>query len=319
MTDYQEKQYVRYLSVVIPVYNEEENIDELFSRLKKTLDEKKYNWEVVFINDGSSDQTKDILVRLHNQNSEVKIIEFNRNYGQHSAVFAGFNEVEGEVVVVLDADLQNPPEEIPILINKLEEGYDVVSGLRENRQDSWFRKIPSFFMAKIISFATGVKMKDYGTMLRAYKREIIENVKNCQEISSYIPALANLFAKKVTEINVKHSSRSGGKSKYSFLKLLKLNFDFMTGFSALPIHFVSIMGLFVSFLGLGFGAFLGLRRLFLGDLPGEGGVFTLFAVLFVFMGIQIFSLGLIGEYIGRIYSEVRRRPRYFIKHKFIHR
>jgi len=311
--------YKFYLSIVVPVFNEQENLKELFTRLKKTLDAKKYSWELIFINDGSADQSRDILLRLHNQNHEVKVIDFNRNYGQHAAVFAGFHEVEGEIVVVLDADLQNPPEEIPNLVSKMEEGYDVVSGIRENRQDSLLRKIPSFFMAKVISYATGVKMKDYGTMLRAYRRDIIENIKQCQEISSYIPALANIFANNVTEISCKHSSRAGGKSKYSMWKLIKLNFDFMTGFSSIPIHFVSALGLVVSLLGLGFGAFLGIRRIILGDVPGEEGVFTLFAILFFFVGIQIFSLGLIGEYIGRMYSEVRRRPRYFIKNKYVHK
>ncbi len=314
-----EEKYSRHVSVVIPVFNEQENLDELFSRLKKVLDEKQYDWELIFVDDGSSDHSQEILLRIHNQNPQVKVIEFNRNYGQHAAVFAGFHEVEGEIIVVLDADLQNPPEEIPQLVEKIEQGYDVASGLRENRQDSFLRKIPSFFMAKIISFATGVKMNDYGSMLRAYRREIIENVKECQELSSYIPALANLFAKKVIEVKCKHNCRAGGKSKYNFFKLLKLNFDFMTGFSSIPIHFVSIIGLFVSILGLGFGAFLGARRIFLGDLPGEEGIFTLFAFLFFFVGIQIFSLGLIGEYIGRIYSEVRRRPRYFVKKRYFHK
>ncbi|MBN1520886.1 MAG: glycosyltransferase [Candidatus Aureabacteria bacterium] len=315
----QNSQYKLYLSIVIPVYNEQENLEELFSRLKKTLDENKYSWELIFINDGSRDNSGEALIRIHNQNPQVKVLEFNRNYGQHAAVFAGFSAVEGEIVVVLDADLQNPPEEIPNLVKKIEEGFDVVSGLREKRQDSLLRKIPSFFMAKVISYATGVSMKDYGTMLRAYRRDIIENVKECQEISSYIPALANLFANKVTEINCRHDSRKGGKSKYSFYRLLKLNFDFMTGFSSIPIHLVSVLGLFVSLLGLGFGAFLGARRIIFGDQPGEQGIFTLFAILFFFVGIQIFSLGLIGEYIGRIYSEVRKRPRYFIKKKYIHK
>jgi len=306
----------KYISVVIPVYNEEDNLEELFSRLKKTMDERKYDWEVIFVNDGSRDNSSSILLRIFNQNPNVKVIEFNRNYGQHSAVFAGFSEVDGEIVVVLDADLQNPPEEIPNLIKKMEEGYDVVSGIRENRQDSWMRKIPSFVMAKIISYATGVYMKDYGTMLRAYRRDIIENVKQCQEISSYIPALANLFANKVTEIYCKHNPRHSGKSKYSIFKLIKLSFDFMTGFSSIPIHFVSFMGIIVSLIGFGFGVFLAIRRLIVG--AEVEGVFTLFAILFIFVGIQIFSLGLIGEYIGRIYSEVRRRPRYFVKNKYIH-
>ncbi len=306
----------KYISVVIPVFNEEDNLEELFSRLKKTMDGKKYDWEVVFVNDGSRDNSASILLRLFNQNPNVKVIEFNRNYGQHAAVFAGFNEVSGEIVVVLDADLQNPPEEIPKLIDKMEEGYDVVSGIRENRKDSFWRKLPSFFMAKIISYATGVYMKDYGTMLRAYRREIIENVKQCHEISSYIPALANIFANKVAEVYCKHNPRHSGKSKYNFFKLIKLSLDFMTGFSSIPIHFVSFMGIIVSLLGLGFGVFLMIRRLIIG--AEVEGVFTLFAVLFIFVGIQIFSLGLIGEYIGRIYSEVRRRPRYFVKNKYVH-
>jgi undecaprenyl-phosphate 4-deoxy-4-formamido-L-arabinose transferase len=236
---------------------------------------------------------------------------FNRNYGQHAAVVAGFERATGEVIVTLDGDLQNPPEEIPKLLAKIKEGYDVVGGWREGRRDSLIRRGLSYMINQVTSMIVGVKMKDYGCMLRAYRREVVERICQCQEISSFIPVLANSFAGSVAEIPVAHSPRRSGRSKYTPFRLLRLNFDLLTGFSLLPIQVVSFAGIVISFLGLGFALFLGVRRLMVG--PEVEGVFTLFAILFFFVGLQILALGLIGEYIGRIYMEVRRRPRYVVK------
>jgi undecaprenyl-phosphate 4-deoxy-4-formamido-L-arabinose transferase len=300
-----------YLSVVIPVFNEEDNLVELQARLAATLNGTNYSWEVIYVDDGSRDKSWEILSRLHQNDPRVRLVRFNRNYGQHMAIFAGFERVKGEVVATLDADLQNPPEELPKLVAKLQEGFDVVSGWRQDRQDSFLRKIPTWIVAKITSRVVGVEMKDYGCMLRVYRREVVEAMNASAETSSYIPALANIYAARVAEIPVDHAERGGGRSKYGLFKLLKLNFDLMTGFSVLPIQLISIMGVLVAIVGLAFGVFLFLRRLVVG--PEVEGVFTLFAILFVFVGLQILGVGIMGEYLGRIYREVRSRPRFVVR------
>ncbi|MCB2191082.1 MAG: glycosyltransferase [Deltaproteobacteria bacterium] len=300
-----------YLSVVIPVFNEEDNLTELHARLALTLNASPWDWEVLYVDDGSKDTSWKLLCRFQEQDSHVRLVRFNRNYGQHMAIFAGFERVRGQVVVTLDADLQNPPEEVPKLVNKLEEGFDVVSGWRQNRHDSVLRKIPTWLVAKITSRVVGVQLKDYGCMLRAYRSEVVEAMSASQESSSYIPALANLYAANVAEIPVAHAERAAGESKYGLFQLIKLNFDLMTGFSVLPIQMVSVLGVLIALIGLGFGLFLFIRRLVVG--PEVGGVFTLFAILFVFVGLQILVVGLTGEYLGRIYREVRRRPRFVIR------
>ncbi|HEY9072941.1 MAG TPA: glycosyltransferase, partial [Desulfobaccales bacterium] len=301
-----------YISVIIPVYNEEENLLELGERLMRVLSAMERAFEIILVDDGSNDRSWDLLTELHEKYPEnLRALQFNRNFGQHQAIFAGFQAARGQVMVTLDADLQNPPEEIPRLVAKLEEGYDTVGGWRENRRDSIFRKLPSHLVNVVMSKVTGVHLRDYGCMLRAYSREVIDSINQCQESSSFIPALANLYSRKVAEISVGHAERQRGQSKYSLFKLLRLNFDLMTGFSNLPIHAVGFMGVAIAFLGLLFGMYLFLRRLFVG--PEVEGVFTLFAILFVFVGLNTLGLALIGEYVGRIYREVRGRPRYVIR------
>jgi undecaprenyl-phosphate 4-deoxy-4-formamido-L-arabinose transferase len=304
-----------YISVLVPVLNEQESLPELQERLYRTMEGLGKPYEIIYINDGSTDGTSRILEDFHRQNKAVKVVEFNRNYGQHMALFAGFDFSQGEIVITLDADLQNPPEEIPRLVGKIEEGYEVVGTYRRNRQDSLFRKIPSFIVNRITSRLVGVKLKDYGCMLRAYRRSIVDYINMCPESSSFIPALANTFARKIIEIDVAHEERKKGTSKYGLFKLLRLNFDLMTNFSLLPIQFISMLGVIIAILGLLFAIFLFIRRLVIG--PESEGAFTLFAILFVFIGMQIFALGVIGEYIGRIYQEVRRRPRFIIKKELL--
>lgn len=304
-----------YVSVLVPVLNEEESLPELNTRLRDVLTGIQRPYEIIYINDGSTDRTEEMLEAFHNEDGRIKVIEFNRNYGQHMALFAGFDFARGEIVVTIDADLQNPPEEIPRLVAKAEEGYEVVATYRKNRKDSLFRKLPSYIVNRITAKLVGVRLKDYGCMLRAYKRNIVDYMNMCPESSSFIPALANTFAKKITEIEVGHEERKKGTSKYSPFKLFRLNFDLMTNFSLLPIQFISMLGVVIAFFGLAFAVFLMIRRLLIG--PEGEGTFTLFGVLFFFIGIQIFALGVIGEYVGRIYQEVRRRPRYIIKKEYM--
>ena len=306
------------ISVVIPVFNEEDNLRELGERLIRTLTAMGRPYEIIFVDDGSTDGSWEILKEIchpagqrYPKTVQIRALQFHRNFGQHQAIFAGFQAAKGKVMVTLDADLQNPPEEIPRLVAKLDEGYDTVGGWRENRQDSIFRRLPSQLVNYVMSRVTGVKLRDYGCMLRAYRRSVVDSINQCQESSSFIPALANLFAQRVAEIPVGHAERERGKSKYGIIKLLRLNFDLMTGFSNLPIHLVGFMGVTIAFLGLLFGFFLIVRRIFVG--PEVEGVFTLFAILFVFVGLNTLGLALIGEYVGRIYREVRGRPRFVVR------
>ncbi len=300
-----------YLSIVIPVFNEEGNLRALQAALSPVMQGFEKPYEIIYVDDGSTDKSLDILQDLQAKDPHIVIVEFSRNFGQHSAIFAGFDQSRGEIVVTLDADLQNPPEAIPTLVHAIESGYDVVGGWRENRQDSFFRKIASKIVNKIISWSTGVKLKDYGCMLRAYRREIVQQIGKCSEISSFIPALANTFARSIAEIEVPHRDRAQGRSKYSLGRLIRLNFDLMTGFSLFPIQAISAFGLVTALAGVGFSLFLFIRRLIVG--PEAEGLFTLFAILFAFIGVQIMALGIIGEYVGRVYNEVRKRPRFVIR------
>ena len=300
------------ISVVIPVFNEEDNLRELGERLVRTLTAMGRPYEIIFVDDGSTDRSWQLLTDLNGQYPQsIRALQFHRNFGQHQAIFAGFQAARGQVMVTLDADLRNPPEEIPRLVAKLDEGYDTVGGWRENRRDSVFRRLPSQMVNYVMSRVTGVKLRDYGCMLRAYRREVVDSINQCQESSSFIPALANLYSHRVAEIPVGHAERERGTSKYSLFKLLRLNFDLMTGFSNLPIHMVGVMGVVIALLGFFLGLFLFIRRIFVG--PEVEGVFTLFAILFVFVGLNTLGLALIGEYVGRIYREVRGRPRFVIR------
>jgi undecaprenyl-phosphate 4-deoxy-4-formamido-L-arabinose transferase len=303
------------ISVLVPVLNEEESLQELNERLRTALQSTGESYEIIYTNDGSTDRTQEMLEAFRADDPRVKVIEFNRNYGQHMALFAGFERASGRVMVTIDADLQNPPEEIPRLVEKVNEGYDVVATYRKGRQDSIFRRLPSWIVNKITSRLVGARLRDYGCMLRAYSRSVIDSINLCQESSSFIPALANTFARSIVEIEVGHEERKKGVSKYGMFRLFRLNFDLMTGFSLLPIQFIGFLGVVIALIGLAFAVFLLVRRLILG--PESEGLFTLFAVLFFFMGVQVFALGIIGEYIGRIFQEVRRRPRFIVKKELL--
>lgn len=301
------------ISVVIPVYNEEANLPHLLERLRPVMGKMGKSYEIIFVDDGSQDNTLSILKSFLIY-PEVKVVELTRNYGQHAAIFSGFSVVGGDIVITLDADLQNPPEEIPNLVKVMEEGdYDVVGTIRKERKDSLLRTFPSRIINVITRKITKVNMSDWGCMLRAYRRDVVQRMVNCHEHSTFIPALATYFAKKVTEIEVIHEARHGGESHYSLRKLINLQFDLVSSFSDFPLKFIMYAGIGMAFLGISIGVVLGVARIIYGASWAAEGVFTLFSILFAFVGFQFFALGVMGEYIGRIYREVRKRPEYTIE------
>ena len=300
------------VSVVIPVYNEEESLPLLFDRLMPVMESLGRPYEVVFINDGSRDRSLALLLDCRERfPGRVTVIDFNGNFGQHMAIMAGFSQAGGEMVLTMDADLQNPPVEIPRIVEALEGGHDVVGTVRSGRRDPFFRKFASRIVNRISNRITGLKLSDYGCMLRGYSRRNIGLINQCKETTTFIHALAQKFAMNPVEIPIAHSEREQGQSKYGLYRLIRLNFDLMTGFSLVPLQAVTMLGMIVSVLSFFFSAFLLLRRLIVG--PEVEGVFTLMALSFLLMGITLFSVGLVGEYIGRIYQEVRERPRFVIR------
>jgi undecaprenyl-phosphate 4-deoxy-4-formamido-L-arabinose transferase len=301
------------LSVVIPVYNEQDNLPPLIDRLLAACQMTGRSFEIILVDDGSRDDSRKIILQAADRHGEIVAVILNRNYGQHAAVFAGLEQSRGEIVVTLDADLQNPPEEIVSLVREMDRGVDVVGSVRENRQDTVFRRWASALINKLVQRATGVMMHDYGCMLRAYRRSIVHAMLQCRERSTFIPILANSFAASTAEIPVKHCAREKGESKYSFFKLISLQFDLVTSMSTYPLRLLSFMGAVISMLGISFGVLLMVLRFIYGAAWAGEGTFTLFAILFVFIGAQFIGLGLLGEYIGRIYHDVRGRPRFFIQ------
>lgn len=303
------------LSVVIPVYNEEAGLAKLYARLYPALDklaERGIRYEIVFVNDGSRDRSAEILADQYRIRPDVtRVVLFNGNYGQHMAILAGFQATRGDIVVTLDADLQNPPEEIGALVDKMREGYDYVGSIRRKRQDAAWRTYLSKAMNRIREKITRIKITDQGNMLRAYGRNVINLINQCSEVNTFVPALAYTFARKPTEIVVEHEERTAGESKYSFYSLIRLNFDLMTGFSIMPLQLFSMMGMVLSGLSGGLVVLLLIRRFFLG--AEAEGLFTLFAIAFFMMGVILFGIGLLGEYVGRIYQQVQGRPRFVVQ------
>jgi len=303
-----------WISIVIPVFNEEANLPELIDRCLSVCEKLGKSYELILVDDGSRDKSVEIIREAVSTNvDKIAGIFLNRNYGQHAAVMAGFSHASGEVIVTLDADLQNPPEEIPNLITPIEEGCDVVGSVRMNRQDSLFRRLSSRLINKAVQKATGVMMNDYGCMLRAYSRPIVNAMLKCREHSTFIPILANSFANHTAEIHVTHAERSNDESKYDIWKLINLQFDLLTSMTTFPLRLLSIMGGGIAVLGFLFSLLLIVMRFSYGPEWAAEGVFTVFAVLFIFIGMQLLALGLVGEYIGRIYNDVRDRPIYFIR------
>lgn len=300
------------ISIVIPVFNEEPNLPTLFARLYPVLDGFGRGYEVIFTNDGSHDRSFELLKAQHAVRPDVtRVIDFNANYGQHMAIMAAFERVRGEIVVTLDADLQNPPEEIPKLLALIDAGHDYVGGFRLNRQDSFFRTYASKIINFVRSRMTSIEMTDQGCMLRAYRRPIIDAIVRSGAINTFIPALAYSFSGRPAEVGVKHEERHAGVSNYSFYKLIRLNFDLITGFSLAPLQYFTMFALACSTGSLLLVLVLAYRRLVLG--AEAEGIFTLFGILFFLLSVAMVGIGLIGEYVGRTYQVVRARQRYHVK------
>ena len=302
----------RRLSIVIPVYNEEAGLALLFARLYPALDQLGESYEVIFVNDGSRDRSVAMLREQFQKRPDVtRVVLFSGNYGQHMAIMAGFAQCRGERVVTLDADLQNPPEEIVKLLKKMDEGHDYVGSIRLNRQDTAFRRIASRAMNSLRERITHIQMTDQGCMLRAYGRDIVDAINDSREVNTYIPALAYSFAHNPAEVEVEHEERMAGESKYSLYSLIRLNFDLVTGFSLAPLQVFSLIGIAISLLSFAFVVLLAVRRVLIG--PEAEGLFTLFGIAFFLIGLTLFGIGLLGEYVGRIYQQVRQRPRYIVQ------
>ena len=302
-----------YLSLVIPVYNEQRNLAELIERCRKICKEMGKPYEIVLVDDGSRDESAQMIRQASEQQADIVGVLLNRNYGQHAAVMAGLAQAHGAVVVTLDADLQNPPEEIPKLLAEIDKGYDVVGSVRQMRQDSAFRRLSSWLVNKAVQVSTGVLMHDYGCMLRAYRRPIVHAMLQCHERSTFIPVLANMFAHKTTEVPVNHAARENDESKYSFLKLINLQFDLLTSMTTFPLRLLSLIGGGMAVLGFILSGLLLVLRIIYGAEWAAQGVMTVFAILFLFIGMQLLAMGMLGEYIGRIYNDVRARPRYIVR------
>lgn len=303
-----------YCSVVIPVYNEEDNLRPLFERLSKTMDEVGRPWEVIFTNDGSADKSGELLAEFHKARpKQVRVIDFNGNYGQHMAIMAAFERVRGEVIVTLDADLQNPPEEVPKLLELFDQGYDAIGGHRKDRQDSQGRRYASKLINFVREWTTDIKMTDQGCMLRAYSRKVIDAISRSGERSTFIPALAYKYASKPGEVEVEHAERAAGESKYSYYKLIRLNFDLITGFTLVPLQLFTLLALACTGGTVALIGILLFRRFIYPGASEAEGVFTLFAILFFLVSVCMVGIGLIGEYVGRTYQCVQQRPRYVLR------
>ncbi len=300
-----------WLSVVVPIFNEELNLPALFGRLYPVLDALRRTYEVIFVNDGSADHSRELLATQHAlRPRETWVIEFNANYGQHMAIMAAFERVRGDVIVTLDADLQNPPEEIPKLLGAITAGHDCVGGYRQRRQDSAFRRHASAFVNFVRRKTTDIEMTDQGCMLRAYTRPVVEAVVRSGAINTFIPALAYVFSSNPAEVAVRHEERHAGISNYSLYGLIRLNFDLITGFTLAPLQWFTMFGLLCAGGSFLLVLVLATRRVILG--PEEGGVFTLFGILFFLVSVAIVGIGLIGEYVGRAYQVLRTRQRYHV-------
>lgn len=306
------------LSVVLPVFNEEDNLNPLYEELKEVLSGMQTEYEVVFVDDGSTDRTPAILKELKDADEHVRVIRFRRNFGQTAALAAGFDHAEGEVIVTLDADRQNDPRDIPKLVDKLKEGYDLVNGWRYFRQDPFVsRRLPSMIANKIISFTTDVKLHDYGCTLKAFTREVARNLGLYGEMHRFIPAIASWMGISIAEVKVNHRPRVSGVSKYGISRTIRVVLDlitvkFLLSYSGRPLQFFGLFGLICGAAGLVISAIMAVQRMFF-DVPLADRPLLLLGILLIFMGLQFITFGLLGELQTRAYHEAQNKPIYVIR------
>lgn len=306
------------LSLILPVYNEEKNLPVLYREIIDSCEGLGKSFEVLFVDDGSTDESGNILRDIYKSDKRVRVIRFRRNFGQTAALSAGFHHSRGEIVVTMDADLQNDPRDIPLLLEKMEEGFDIVSGWRIKRKDNFLRrKLPSALANRLISFITGVKLHDYGCTLKAFRRDVIKNIDLYGEMHRFIPAIASTMGVDIAEIKVHHRPRKHGKSKYSIMRFIKVILDLLTvkfllSYSTRPLQIFGLFGLVSGLMGGGIAVMMSYQRLFLQKSIADRPLLLL-AVLLLMIGFQFITLGLLAEIMVRAYHESLKKKTYFIK------
>lgn len=306
------------LSVVIPIYNEEENVNPLYEELKGVLETLEYEHEIIFIDDGSKDTSLALLEKIQQRDSDVVVISFRRNFGQTAAMSAGFDYATGDVIVTMDGDMQNDPHDIPKFLAKMDEGYDLVSGWRFKRQDPFLsRRLPSMIANKIISVVTGVHLHDYGCTLKTFRKEITEGIQLYGEMHRFIPAIASGVGGEIAEVKVNHRPRRFGTSKYGISRTIRVILDLMTvkfllSYATRPIQVFGLLGILSGGIGFCIALVLTIQRQFF-DMPLANRPLLLLAVLLIFMGMQFISMGLLGELQARTYHESQKKPIYVVR------
>lgn len=305
------------VSIVIPVFEEEESLPHLYKAIKAVTEKLNRKYEIVFVDDGSKDGTFKILESIQKKDQNVVVVSFRRNFGQTAAMAAGFEYASGDIVITMDADLQNDPNDIPKLLEKIKD-CDVVSGWRKNRQDKFLsRRLPSMMANGLISKVTGVALHDYGCTLKAYRKEVIKNVRLYGEMHRFIPAIASWVGATITEVETTHHARKFGKSKYGISRTIRVILDlitvkFLQSFSTRPIHAFGPGGLVMGALGFFIALYLSFEKIFMGKAIG-GRPLLILAVLLIILGVQLVIMGLLGEMLARVYHESQGKPIYTVK------
>ena len=306
------------ISVVVPLYNEEDNVQLLYEEINGVLDTMAEQAEIVFVDDGSRDRTLAKLEAIQADDDHVRVVSLRRNFGQTAAMTAGFDHARGGVIITMDGDLQNDPHDIPQLVGKLNEGYDVVTGWRHDRQDAFLsRRLPSQLANRLISWVTGVGLHDYGCTLKAFRREVIDNINLYGEMHRFIPAIASGMGISFTEVKVNHRARRFGTSKYGISRTIRVVLDlitvkFMLSYATRPLHVFGTVGVVSSLLGVTIGLILTVQRQLFGIALANRPLLLL-AVLLIFMGIQFITIGLLAELVVRTYHESQKKPIYYVR------
>ncbi len=309
------------LSIVVPIYNEGNSVGKLYNKLTEVLEKLDYQYEIIMVDDGSTDKTFPKLADIHKQDNRVKVISFRRNFGQTAAMSAGFDYARGDIIITLDADLQNDPADIPELLRKIDEGYDIVSGWRHKRRDSTLRILPSRIANWVISVLSGVHLHDYGCSLKAYRKEVVKKIQLYGDMHRFIPAVAEQVGARVAEVKVRHHEREHGVSKYGFDRILKVFLDlfllkFLLSFQTRPLRLFGSLG--IVFGGSGFGVALYLSYLRLVRLqPIADRPLLLFSVFLMFLGVQLVMMGLLGELMVRTYYESQGKKVYYVRDELL--